>query len=302
MLNHSDLFRKTVHLLRTTPSLWLLALISMFSMETINITADWWLSDIPINITYPIENIVNTVLSWGADPLALTGWALAITAVLMVIWCISALCSGGIIVGTQARHEGKSFPLGRGFKCGADLIWPILVLDTFLFFPLFIIILLIIGILAGGLALSAMQVGASQMSNNVASTLIGALFCTIPFFLLLIPVGFLTTIYRYITLRDVALNRPPIRQSIRAVWPLFKQRFGDIIVLLVLSILIGAIPSSIISFAESILQTISSIGRIFIVASIRLGINTVTHLIISVLWTLAVLTWQTAELEIQQAT
>ena len=241
-------FPQAIHLLRKSPSLWWLAVLGAITQELFNSTSTFWATTTSFNELSP-EAFFSQITAWGESPRSMILFALGLTAVLLVIWLVTAVANGGTIVGTQARLQEHPFSFKEGVQHGRRLLWPIVVVDTIIFFPIFIIALLMLIVLGGGLGFAIAQSNTTpNNTDGLITTLLITLLCLIPLIILTIPIGLLTAIYRYITIRDIALNNTNPRESIRRVWPLLKQAWQGVLVLSVLVIALSALPTALIRF------------------------------------------------------
>lgn len=289
MLNYSQTFSRIIQLGKNNPALIMLGFVSVFIAELFS-TSGLLLANATSFTELSPEEFFTAVADAGNDLGRLLSYTAVITVILALVWVVSAITGAGLIVGTKERLEDRPFDFATGWKNGRRLLWPFIAVDTIIFFPIFMLLLLTLGIVAGGLARAVIN-SETASNDDVMVTIFTSLLCALPFIMLTIPAGFLTAIYRYIALRDVALNGTGIRDSIRNVWPTIKKASIGVLVLAVVTIALSAFPSAVFEITTAVLQILPDIPRILIGAIIRLISNAAVFITISMLWTIAVRTW-----------
>jgi hypothetical protein len=244
----------------------------------------------------------------------LIGGTVAIFVVFTIVWMVSTIGEAALIRAVADYEDGRSHSLREMLSAGTGLLPRFIAIDTVIFLPLFLIFLVQLLIVGGGLIASTLyllQPGA-VLDNLKPVAVIGGL--TVIFLMLLaVPVAIITFLIRLIAFRSAVLDDLPTRPSIRRARQIIRRKIGEIIVVFVLLYAvnygIGIITSFLIApfsiggfifFASPIMQgqlplearlnTFSLL--IALVSLINLIPTFFYHLFYSAVWTLAYREWQ----------
>ncbi len=261
-----------------------------------------WVSD-PDLLLAQVEGAFDQIVTWYV------GGAVVLFLWLTAVWLIMTMAEGAIIGTAVSAQSNEPISFRRAFRQGVGLLGRFIAVDTIVYFPLFIVLLVMMLLAFAalvGTAVQAFEPGASTTSM-MAPLAIG-LLCIIPFFCLLIPVGILSSAFRDLAFRDTAVLGTGIRQIVRHTWAVIKQNFGSVLILGVLlwglqyaiSLALSLFTIPIYAFATSpgLLElagdssaiTVSSV--VFQLISVGLEsfiifMQTIVHTFTAVVWTLA---------------
>ncbi len=158
--------------------------------------------------------------------------AFTILLALLLIWFIVTLALAIIISTTLSTQVEFPARWGTVIKQGKGLLLRFIALDTLIYLPLFLALLLIMIIFAStiiGTAMTAWQPEATT-ATMLTPLLIGGL-CLLPLACLLIPLSLLTALFRTLALRATAVYPTTIRQTISHTWATLKSHTADILIL-----------------------------------------------------------------------
>lgn len=152
------------------------------------------------------------------------GYLLAAIFALLILWLLSAFAHGGLIAAVGFGQEGLRQNLGTA----AGWLWRVLLLDTVLLFPPFLVALFMLLTASGGafsLATAEVGVTAEQLLRTITLTLGGiiALACC------LVPVGLFIALLRQLALRAATLGQMATRASIHWAWQALRHHLGTIV-------------------------------------------------------------------------
>ena len=236
------------HIIRRHKFLWLFGLllsVEAISNSLIRLT-------IGPNLLAPLSRSLE---QWQTQPEQLMGqvdqWlprisegllsnALVILLALLLIWFIVTLALAIIISTTLNAQNELPVRWGAIIKQSQGLLLRFIALDTLIYLPLFLALLLIMLIFAGtiiGTAMTAWQPEATS-ATMLTPLLIGGL-CLLPLACLLIPLSLFTALFRTLALRQTAVYPTTIRQTVNNTWTLLKNHAADI---LVLGLLLWGLP------------------------------------------------------------
>jgi hypothetical protein len=176
-----------------------------------------------------IDRLLQQIAPW------LVSSIIVLTILSLASWLIILFAQGAIIGTAVDFSSGRLVNLGLALKRGLGLLGRFIALDTLIYFPLFLAVLLIMLIFLGalvGMLVSTVQAEATPASL-LTPLLIGSL-CILPLLCLLIPLGLITAAFRAVAFRDTAVLDTGIRQAVRHTWSVLKQNLGTILVLGVL--------------------------------------------------------------------
>jgi hypothetical protein len=177
----------------------------------------------------------------GDAPLALKLDATLLIAIMgslflgLVFWLVAVAAEGGVVVAVAGLQRGQTVTGRQAIRAGVRLLPRFVAIDTLLFFPLFVLILLVyllILALALGLVLAAGRDVA--LGTLVAALGATALACILPLLCLLLPVGALTLLLRFLAFRAAALERLSVRASVAQAWHLLRRHAGSVLILALL--------------------------------------------------------------------
>ncbi|MFZ0544950.1 MAG: hypothetical protein WAM60_05910 [Candidatus Promineifilaceae bacterium] len=258
-----------------------------------------------------IEPILNTFL----NPVVLIGGTVVFLLIFTIIWLLSAVVEGALIRAVADLDDGRSCSLREMLSAGIGLLGRFVAIDTILFFPLFLIFLILLLIIGGGLIGTVLQLA---RSGGTVTGGFGFVSAILTFFFmglsaLSVPVLLGTMFFRLFAFRSAALENLPTRPSIRRAWEIIKGNLGEIVVVFLLLYIVnygvGMLASVIVlpfSFGGSFLFMGSVVrGQLPQQGTVNLfllGISLVTLLVMiptliyrlyySAVWTLAYREWQ----------
>lgn len=234
----------------------------------------------------------------------------------ILIWLLTTLGEISLIRGVADFDDGQPRSLGQLLATGTRLLIRIIAIDTVIFLPLFLILLIQLLTIGGGL------IGGTQFLTRPGSTLddlvpIVLIVGLILLFLsiLAVPVLILTMMLRLLAFRSAILEDLPTRPSIRRAWGLVRAHLGQIVIIAVLlyavSYIFGMITSILVmplsfggmfmmfrSFTPGQLPQLSNFDGFLTLITLAslVGIlpNLVYRVFSSAVWTLAYREWQKA--------
>jgi hypothetical protein len=176
-----------------------------------------------------IDRLLQQIAPW------LINGTIILTTLSLVSWLIILFAQGAIIGTAVDFSRSQAIGFGQALKRSQGLLGRFIAIDTIVYFPLFLALLLImlifLGILVGTLT-SAMQVDATP-ATLLMPLIIGSL-CILPILCLLIPLSLLTAAFRTLAFRDTAILGTGIRQAVRHTWTVLKSNLADVLILGVL--------------------------------------------------------------------
>lgn len=152
------------------------------------------------------------------------GYLLAAVVALLILWLLSAFAHGGLIAAVGLGQEG----VGPNLRTAAGWLWRVLLLDTVLLFPPFLVALFMLLTASwGAISLATEEVGvtADDLLRTITLTLAGItlLACC------LVPVGLFIALLRHLALRAATLGQMATRASIRWAWQALRHHLGLIL-------------------------------------------------------------------------
>lgn len=163
-----------------------------------------------------------------------TFWSIVLLFVVFIgFWLVATWAEAAIIQVVRATDRKEPVSLTSSLAQGSRWLARFVAIDAVAFFPWFIlalgIMLLFIVLL---LVIGYQTINQAEFSQILTVTSLGML-CLLPLTMLLIPVSWLTLIYRTLAFRDAALLAHDVRQSVRHTWQVIKRRLGHVAAVLV---------------------------------------------------------------------
>ncbi|WP_420627913.1 hypothetical protein [Candidatus Leptofilum sp.] len=219
----------------------------------------------------------------------------------VLVWLVALLAEAGIITAVSTTESRQPINLWQSLRQGRAWLGRFLAIDLLVFFPWFLIALLMLLILLVlALVLASFAVSEPSAGTVFATTGMG-LFCIIGLAALLMPVGLLSFWYRLLTFRQAILHGVAGRTAVRQTWQRIRQNFGDLFVLIVIlwggqTLLLGAV-SLVTSPLLTWLTPLTNSDTIALQATSWLALLLVTLLVwfvrgsltafVAIAWTLA---------------
>ncbi|MFZ1400437.1 MAG: hypothetical protein WAS33_26275 [Candidatus Promineifilaceae bacterium] len=221
----------------------------------------------------------------------------------VLVWLIALLAEAGIVGAVTAVSHQTPTSLRHAIQQGRRWLGRFLAIDLLVFFPWFLIALLLLLVVLI-LALVLASFAASQPGVGTIFTTTGlGLFCILGLALLLLPVGLVSFWLRLLTFREAVVHGVGGKTAVRQTWQRIRQNFGDVFVLVVLlwggqTLVMGAfnlVTSPLLTW----LTPLTNSGTIALQATSWLALLLVTLLVwlvrgaiaafVAIAWTLAYL-------------
>jgi hypothetical protein len=219
----------------------------------------------PAEVLEPIATFLT-----GPDVLATsTLITVCIFFTFILIWIISTIGEVSLIRGVADFAEERPRSFGDLLSTGVRLLVRIIAIDTVIFLPLFLILLLQLLILGGGMIAGILLL--NQPGNNPDDLLpIGAAVGLVLLLLtiLLVPVTILSILFRVVAFRCAVLEDLRTRPSIRRAWALIRAKIGEIIII---ALLLYAISYAVGMLTSLLVLPFSFGGMFFILGPITQG-------------------------------
>lgn len=197
------------------------------------------------------------------DPTFAIAAVLVLFLVFAIIWIITTIGEAALIRSVADYADGRTYTFAQMLSIGTKLLVRIIAIDTVIFFPLFLILLVILLTVGAGLIGGILQLaqGGSDPGDLGPIFLLVALFVMF-LIALAVPVTILSLMFRVVAFRSAVLEDLTTRPSIRRAWELIRAKIGQIIVVFLLlyavSYAIGMVTSILvmpIGFGSSFIFT-----------------------------------------------
>ena len=231
-MDYTDLFRQTGIILRRSGVVWgigfLAASLGLVSNAVLRLGGRWGFSRLLVDPA-TLEARVTDLATWLIQPGTwVTGLVLLMVWVL-VVWVVMTIGEGGMIVAAASQANAQPLRFSQALNRGIRLLGPFIAIDTILFFPLFVLILLVL-LLGAGSFFVGIVLGAR--SNDVLALVLplvigGGLATMLSLFI--VPITLITFVCRSFAFRAAALDNLGVHESIRHTWQLMRQKSGPVI-------------------------------------------------------------------------
>lgn len=238
-MDYGHLLSKSFTLWRTQRALWWLGILAAVGNEVLTAVVRLALGEPRELINADPVQILNAIEMRLTDTAWLTQAMIIFFVALLLVWLISTIAEGGLITAAGAPPD-RPLSFREGLQAGLRLLWRFILVDTVLFFPLFLVALAILLITFGTFISVALQFEEGGPPPVRAFT--GMMACVIPLACLLLPVGLLTFLSRLIAFRAAALDDLKTRPALRHTWQLFRTQFPSI---LLVGVIVVAIRTAV---------------------------------------------------------
>jgi hypothetical protein len=187
-------------------------------------TMEQWLAQPDLLMT-EIDQLLPIVAAW------LVGGSIILLLLSLLGWLIVIFAQGAIISTAVAHDTSQPLTFSRASQRSMGLIGRFIAIDTLVYFPLFLALLLIMLLVAAaliGTIFTAFQDSAS--TATIITPLLVGLLCALPILCLLTPLSLLTAAFRALAFRDTAVFNNGVRAAVRHTWTVLKANLGHIIV------------------------------------------------------------------------
>lgn len=164
----------------------------------------------------------------------------------VLVWLVALVAEAGLIGAvfaaenrlalSQSQTPGfhsQSLTLWQALRYGRQRLGRFLAIDLLVFFPWFVIaLLMLVVIVILALVLASFAASQPRASTVLLSTGLGTT-CLIGLAALLLPVGLGSLWYRLLAFREAILQEDEARTAVRQTWQRIRQNFGDIFALVV---------------------------------------------------------------------
>lgn len=286
-MNIGRLFSEAGRLLRQHKTLWFLGGLAALATEALTITVRLLTGETGgTAVTNPLLSLQILLNAANQTQTAILA-VIALMAVLLIVWLLSAIAEGGLITGVIKAQTESQLQFIPQLRRGLSVLWRFIAIDTILFFPLFLVLLLALLLSGGALAALAIAIENGGSIPEASTAVVGASIGAACFACLTLPVGLLTFLYRLLAFRAAAVDDLSTRASIGVVWPLIKQHLGYLLLVgfIILTLrIVGAVAQMIIA---AVLPTDgSSWGAEIGLIITGLLLTTLLHTYGSAVWTL----------------
>lgn len=278
----------TADILKRQPAVWGFAFLSAIVLE-FSQTATPLPFNLPADPTSfaEINQLISEIVALGGNPAALARWGFSIAALLVGVWVVTALNQAGLIHAAVKGLNHKKSSLIDGWRFGIKKLGPLLVIDTIVFFPIFLLTLLIIIDLMAILLSLVFDSGGTAGPVNWGTITAG--LCLIPLLVIYPFLGAATALYRAVAIRLALVGEHPSRSAIKAVRPLLRQQWRSLLMTGVVTLLLLAAFSTAGRLFDSLAYTLSASWLELIFQTI---FETGRIALLSILWTVAVIDLQ----------
>lgn len=226
----------------------------------------------------------------------------------LFFWLLALWGEGGLIWAAGTGGDGQPLQAGAALRAGRRLLLPFVALDTLLFFPLFLLILVVmIGATLILVGLIWGVEGGAPVESALGGSLLAFLFCLLPLLCLAVPISILVFLFRILAFRVAALEGEGARASVRRAWGLLRRFPGSVLLAAMLlggvgyavSLLLGllllplqgllTIPGAVSLLAgekpapETLALPLLLTG---LIALVEIGVRAMVHAFTSAGWTL----------------
>lgn len=234
-VDFGQILREAAHLLWQRRLLWGLGVLAVVGSGLVG--AGVRLLFQPVNVLSS-DRLPRLLISQPPAPL-LVGLATGAFLLFVLLWLLALWAEGSLIWAVGSPGAGQSVRAGEALRAGWRLLFPFVALDTLLFFPLFLLLLVAMVVISVILVGLIWQIGGGgQIDSALGSGVLAAGICLLPLLCLMLPVTAVTYLLRTLALRVVALEGRGARAGVRRAWALLRHFPGSV---LIMAMLLGGV-------------------------------------------------------------
>ena len=235
-------FTQSWHILRTQWVLWGLGFLGALGGLLLQLYFSYVVGDVSLTAAQQqqfVDEITTAILDTQNALLFLGG----LLAVLVVVWLTTAVAEAGLIWAVaEAGHPQPRLSPPAVFQHALAGVWRLVVLDTLILFPLFVVVLaMLLGVLAAVLYLVSRSTALND--THMLQTFSFLLFCLACSGCVSLPVGILTIWFRLLSFRYNLLHHLGAWESLTAARQLLRTQFFNIFILWVVTLIGGVFIS-----------------------------------------------------------
>ncbi len=213
--------------------------------------------------------------------------------VFLVFWVVATIAEAGIIQAVVSSEREEPIGLGSSVRAGFRWLGRFVAIDAAVFFPWFILALIIMLIMMVMiLLLGYLGLNNAEFSSVVTVLGIGSL-CLIPLFILLLPVAWVSFVYRTIAFRDAMWLDHGVREAIRHTWQVVRGNLGTAVLVALLMMAVQSITGWVIDLLSlPIFGAVAYLGDDSLPGKILgVGLVMVTAVFSGVVYTYVAVAW-----------
>lgn len=228
----------------------------------------------------------------------------------LLFWLVSATAEGGLIRAVTRLGKGETVGGRQAWTAGVGLLGRFVALDTLLFFPLFIVLLIVIVGETAVFVAFILTISQGASFGEVLFPFFLAGGCVAFLGMLALPVTAITLVFRHLSLRATAVQGLGVRLAIRHTIALLRRDWGQVLIVMIftwflryfLGFALGMVllPLSMFDFIPQVLALSGeprpvllplAVGVALLTTLLVAAFNAILHAYISTLWTLAYREW-----------
>lgn len=153
----------------------------------------------------------------------------------VLVWLVALAAEAGLIQAVLgvAQVSSQSVSLRQAIGWGRHWLNRFLAIDLLVFFPWFLIALLMFAVVLVLALVLASFAGRTTSGGTIIATTGFGLTCVLGLAGLLLPVGMVSFWFRLLAFREAVLHKVPARTAVRQTWYKIRQHPGDIFVLII---------------------------------------------------------------------
>ena len=150
----------------------------------------------------------------------------------VLVWLVALMAEAGLIAATAEFPE--SITLRQTLRWGRQMLRRFLAIDLLVFFPWFLIallmlaVLLILAVVLAGFATSQPSAGTVLLTTGLGLT------CLLALAILLLPVGLLSLWFRMLAFREAILYGVEAKTAVRQTWQRIRHNLGEVVILVIM--------------------------------------------------------------------
>lgn len=302
-MDYGRLFSHTWHIVRHNRIVWLIGFVASLGSSgggiarlLLGVTPGAWpgLSRLPWLLGGGGEVLPDVpVIAWFDQPAALLWGAAGFFLLAVLLWLVVTTAEGALIAAVLGIEAAEPLTLPQAAVQGWRWLGRFIAIDTVLFFPLFLLVLVAMLVVIIALLVLGLAVGQAASSTALVAPVLLAAACLLLLLCLMLPVTVGTLLWRTLAFRDTAICGHGVRASIRHSGQVIRRQA---VTVLVLAVLLGggryllSLFLSVLTLPLTAILVINRLPGLLLAFGLGVGLvvaHSLVHAFTATAWTLA---------------
>lgn len=248
------------------------------------------LSDLFLDFDAFRDSLIRFLIQFPSYQNTLITYTLIFSLILILTWIITTIGQGALIDLITLDAKISTQPRSHWMR-GRAALWRLVLLDALIFLPVFLIMLTALMVINAGLFF-AIQSSQTLTLETIQSALLTLGLCLAPLICFVLPLTFISLVYRLVAFRLVVINDLKTWEAIKHTTPILRGQLGYWVLMMLVSAALWGLFGSLnrLSDIALFIAPDNLVGQLIQAAAIiwELFVGTGKYIVISALWTVGV--------------